>query len=126
MSDAAQITLQVDLGPEADEEEVADATSRLQRELLDLDVDAVEPVRGGPAPAGTKAVDVLAIGGLVVTLANSAGLSAVVGTIRSWLSGGRERSVEIAVDGDVLKVTGVSSEEQHRLIDSWLERHADR
>jgi hypothetical protein len=44
----------------ADVEEVAELTRRqLRRALLELDVDAAEPVPGGQAPPDTKAVEAL-------------------------------------------------------------------
>ena len=58
---------------------------QLRRELLDLDVDVVEvPGAGEPRP-GSRAVDVAAIGALVVNLADPQLLAAVVATVRSWL-----------------------------------------
>jgi hypothetical protein len=40
---SATLGIQVAVGPDGDAEEVAEATARLRRELLDLDVEAVEP-----------------------------------------------------------------------------------
>jgi hypothetical protein len=75
----AKLDLQVDLGPEAPVEEVAEATLQLRRDLLELDVDAVELARAGEPPPGTRAVDFIALGALVVTRnaassSNSAGM----------------------------------------------------
>lgn len=125
MSDVAPVLMQVGAGPEAGPEEVEELTSRLRRELLELDVEAVELARSGPAPPGTKAVDVLAIGGLIISLAKSSVLSNVVKTVQQWLGRDGRRSVEIQMDGDVLKLTGASDEEQRRLVDAWISRHAD-
>lgn len=121
-----QLSLRVDARGDADAEEVAEIASQLRRELLDLDVEAVELARAGPAPAGSKAVDVLAVGTLLITLAKSSGLAAVVGAVQSWLSGRHQRSVKIEIGGDTLEVTGVTSDEQRRLIDDWIARHTDR
>jgi hypothetical protein len=49
--------LQVAVGPDTDAEEVAEATLRLRRELLELDVDAVEVPGAGEPPPGTGAVE---------------------------------------------------------------------
>lgn len=49
-------------GLDADAEQVADATLQLRRELLDLDVDAVELSRAGEPPPGTRAVELAALG----------------------------------------------------------------
>jgi uncharacterized protein YidB (DUF937 family) len=126
MSEQSQVSLQVEAGPDADAEEVAEATAQLRRELLELDVDSVKVPEGGPPPPGSKAAEVLAIGSLIVTLVKSTGLGAVVHTIQSWISRQQQRSVKLAIDGDTLEVTGVSSDEQRRLIDEWIARHATR
>jgi hypothetical protein len=111
---------------DADAEELAELTSRLRRELLDLDVEAVELPQAGEPPAGSKAVELVALGALVVTVAKSDLLASVVATVRSWLSGHQQRNVKLEIDGDVLEVSGVSSKEQRRLINEWLRRHESR
>jgi hypothetical protein len=125
-SGPAKLDVQVDLGSEADPEEVAEATSQLRRELLELDVEAVELARAGEPPPGTRAVDFMALGTLVVTLANSQLLNGVVGAMRSWIGGHPQRSIKLELDGDVLELSGVSSEEQRRPADAWLRRCARR
>ena len=120
----AALGLQVTVGSDGDAEEVARATLQLRRELLNLDVDAVDvPVAGEPPP-GARAVDVAAIGALIVNIADSQLLTAVVTAIRSWLAGSSRRSIKLELGGDVLELTGVSSTEQRRLTDEWLARHA--
>ena len=48
---------------DADPEELAELTSRLGRELLDLDVEAVELERAGKPPPGIRApIDLVALG----------------------------------------------------------------
>ena len=51
------------------------------------------------------------------------GLRAVVTTVGTW-SSRTGRTVEVSIDGDVLKVTGVTSRQQGEIIDAWLARHA--
>jgi hypothetical protein len=111
---------------DADPEEVAEATLQLRRELLDLDVGAVEVPRAGEAPPGTKGVELAALGGLVVNMAKPELLGAVIAAVRSWLSRSRQRSIKLALGDDVLELTGVSSDEQRRLADEWLRRHDRR
>lgn len=119
----AVLSVQVAAGPDGDAEEVAQATSQLRRELLGLDVDAVDVPEAGEPPPGSRAVEVAALGALVVKFANSQLLAAVVATIRSWLAGSSRRSIKLELDGDALELTGVSSKEQRRLADEWLARH---
>ena len=116
--------IRVDAGPDADADEVAEATLQLRRELLDLDVDAVEPAPGGEPPPGTRGVELAALGALLVTVSQSGLLAPVLEAVRSWLAGSPRRSIKLELDGDVLELSGVSSKEQRRLTDEWLRRHA--
>lgn len=118
--------VQVAVGPDGDAEEIAEATLQLRRELLDLDVDAAEVPGAGEPPPGSKAVDVATVGALVLNLADSQLLAAVVAAVRSWLGGSSRRSIKLELGGDALELTGVSSKEQRRLTDEWLARHTSR
>jgi hypothetical protein len=122
----ATLGIHVAVGPDADAEEVAEATLQLRRELLDLDVEAVELPRAGEAPPGTRAVELAALGALVVTVGPSPLLGPVAATIRSWLASAPQRSLKLELEGDVLELTGLSSKEQRRLVDEWLRRHESR
>jgi hypothetical protein len=119
----ATLGIQLAVGPDDDAEEIAEATLQLRRELLDLDVEAVEQPRGGKPPPGTRAVELAALGTLAVTLSQSQLLAPIVTTIRSWLAGQPRRSIKLELDGDILELTGVSAKEQQRLADEWLRRH---
>ena len=122
----AQLAAVVDAGPDSDAEELAELTRRLRGQLLELDVDAVEPATGGEAPPGSKGVELLAIGGLVIQFAmKSEVLKSVVNATTAWLGRQQGRSVKLTLDGDTLEVTGVSSDEQRQLVDLWVARHAD-
>lgn len=118
------LDLQVAIRADDDVEEIAQATLQLRRELLDLDVDAVEVPAAGEAPPGARAVDVAALGALAVNLADPQLLAAVVAAVRSWLTGSSRRSIKLQLGGDALELTRVSSKEQRRLTDEWLARHA--
>jgi hypothetical protein len=114
----------VDAGPGADEDELERLAHSLRTELLELDVDSVEPASAGPAPDDARAVEALMLGALIVKVGRSSeALSTLVRTVRGWLGDG-ERRVRIELDGDVLEVSGVSTEERQRLVDAWIERHA--
>jgi hypothetical protein len=119
------LTLHLTAGADADPEELDEVTRRLGTELLNLDVYAVEPVRAGDAPPGTRAADVLALGSVLVTLARSGDtLKMLVGVVQAWLHTQPARAVEMQIGGDTLKLSGVSSAEQARLINLFVERHS--
>jgi hypothetical protein len=110
---------------EADAEAVDALTSQLRRQLLELDVDSVVPITAAAAPPGTRAGEEVVLGSLLVTLAKSPELfKALASVLQSWLGPRPARSVELQIGGDTLKVSGVSSDEQQRLIQLFVDRHA--
>lgn len=113
--------LRIRLPEDRDAEELARAAGQLREELLELDVLRVEPV-GDTAPEGAKGLGEL-MGWLMLQLGTMGGLRSVVDTAGAWASRS-DREVEISYGGDVLRVTGVSSAQQERIIDAWLARHA--
>ena len=122
--EAAALELSVDAGPGADDDELERLARSLRAELLELDVDAVEPAATGPPPDDARAVEALMVGALVVRLArDSEALSSLVRTVRGWLGAHADRRVRIELDGDVLELTGSSDDERQRLVDAWIERH---
>jgi hypothetical protein len=122
-----ELALELETLPHTDSEELAALVQRLRGELLDLDVDRVEPLTAGEAPEGAKGVELLALGVLVVQFVLQPGvLTSIVDGVRSWLQRQSVRSVKLTLDGDSLEVTGVSSEEQDRLVELWIARNAAR
>ncbi len=125
MTEPTQLQLQMGLDPESDPEELSGLMDLLRDELLELDVEAADAVPAGEAPPGSKGIDFALAGALVVKLVRSRGLlQAVVNTVSHWVQAARMRGVRIEIDGDVLEVTGVSSQEQRALIDAWIQRHS--
>jgi hypothetical protein len=103
-----------------DPEEAAALTYRLRTELLDLDVESVEPATESDLPEGTKGVGL--VGAVAVRLGKVA-LKSLVTKVRDWASR-NNRAVEITIDGDTLKLTGATPEQQDRLLTVWLAKHA--
>ena len=123
--DRLRVNLRLEAGDDADAREIDQLTLELRRRLLELPVDAVDPVSGGAAPPGTRAGEVIALGALLMTLAKSPEvLKVAVGTVQSWLGARQGKSIEMEIGGDKIKLSGLSSEEQRRLVDLFVERHA--
>jgi hypothetical protein len=119
-----QLKLNINAGPEADIEELAELTRQLREELIELEVEAVDLVSAGETPAEAKAGDSVTWGTLMVTLAASGGiLTTLINVLQAWLTRHEQRSVTLAIGDDKLEVKGLSSEEQQRLINTWLSRH---
>ncbi|MFI7627270.1 caspase, EACC1-associated type [Microbispora rosea] len=122
---AAETTrLTIEIGDEnAGPHELEDLTARLRAELLDIDVETVQAERGAPPPPGARAVLSFSLGGLVVSLAGTELLAAVVSAVTAWLARNQHRSAKLTIDGDAIELTGVPSGEQRRLTDLWVRRH---
>jgi hypothetical protein len=104
---------------DADAEELERLTSQLRGQLEELDVEAVEPIPGGPAPDGSKALDWAALGGLLVQLGPGA-ITAVVSTIQAWVSRDSKRSVTIKSGDRELVLTAATADQQERLVEAFL------
>ena len=107
---------------DSDAEELADLAAELHAELLSVDGASIAPLTAETAPEGAKGLGDV-IGWLVAQFGTLDGLRAVVAAVRGW-SARTGRTVEVSIDGDVLKVTGVTSHQQGEIIDAWLARHA--
>jgi hypothetical protein len=111
----------------ADAERVDQLTDYLRRELGQLDVDGVRRLTSGEAPPGSRGLEIMAVGGLLVTLGRGAqSLASVLTTIRGWLarSPGPVRTVRVELGGDVLELSQATAAEQQRLIELFVSRHA--
>ncbi|WP_214324393.1 caspase, EACC1-associated type [Nonomuraea sediminis] len=105
----------------ADAQELDEVTARLRDELLQLDV-LVTPSDAGHGPEGSRAVLSFTVGGLVIALAGTELLAAIVEAVTAWLTRNRSRAVKLEIEGDVLELTGVDAGEQRRLTEVWLRR----
>jgi hypothetical protein len=111
----------------ADEERLVLLTGYLRADLLQLDVENVTTLRAGETPPDARAADLAVVGGLLVTLGESAeGLKAVILAIRDWLrrGQGKPRAVRLELDGDELELSQASAADQERLIELFVRRHA--
>jgi hypothetical protein len=121
-----RLSLKVELsaGDEAGAEEQDELTHALREELLELDVQDVERPVGAVAPDGARAGEVIALSTLLVTLGQGA-LGIVTSAIGRWVDRRGGRSVTLELDGDRIELGGVSEEDQRRLIETFVARHAE-
>lgn len=113
--------------PAVDDEGVDRVAQNLREELLQLDVSSVRAATAGPAPEGSKAVSLAAIGALIVVVKGSAeALDAVVSTVRAWLkrSPAPERTLRLTLNGQTLELTAATEEQQQALVDRFVQAAA--
>ena len=87
------IELSVDSG---DATELDALTRQLRTEVEELRIDSVEQVSAGTAPEGTKAVDLVAIGQMAVTLAPTI-IPPLFDLLKSWVDRKPSTPVKIKV-----------------------------
>ena len=117
----SKLKISIDGGAGSDDEEMAVLGQRLRRDIQELDVDAVEFVRGGAAPAGAKG-DPITLASLAVTLAPVA-LKSLFDLLQSWIVRHDKASVTIEMGNDKVTLTGSPSKEQLAVIQAAIARH---
>jgi hypothetical protein len=107
----------------ADQERLEELAHSLRRDLLELDVDAVERLSLGQAPPGSKGLDIAAAGAMIVVAKESVEMAArVMETIRSWLrrSPGPARTIKVTLNGQTLELSAATEAQQQQLVDKFL------
>jgi hypothetical protein len=120
-STSSSVRISIDGGTASDQEELAALGQRLRRDIQQLDVDAVDFVRGGAAPAGAKG-DPFTLASLAVTLAPVA-LKSLFDMLQGWTSRHGNATVTIEMGADKLTMTGTPSKEQLAIIQAVLHKH---
>jgi Effector Associated Constant Component 1 len=114
---AGNYELYLAVGGGADDEEVDEYRRALQWELNELEgVARVDQISAGKAPEGTRAIDLVVIGGLAVALKQAGMFDAVVSTLKAWIESGNRRKQRRKVvikrpDGTMLEFDGYSLKE---------------
>jgi hypothetical protein len=121
MADSGGLVLQVYPAPEDDAGELTELAGWLRTELLDLDVQGVDQLLSDAVPAGAKGVAAIA-GWLAVQLGPEA-LRTVLAKVADWVTR-NDRVVEVSYGADTLKLGRATREQQEKVIDVWLARHA--
>lgn len=102
----------------SDPAEIDRLTHQFRQELLGVDVEMVTVPSAGTA-SGAKG-DPVAIGTLVVTLANSAVLASICQLARTWVTRDRGRRIVVKNGDRTLEVDGSSAGQQQQVIDAFL------
>jgi hypothetical protein len=112
-----ELRILLQTGSDSDDEELASHTSKLRRRLLELDVDDVRLASAGPPPEGARSAGALEVGTLLVALAGTPHLLSSVGQVlSSWMSSRHGRSVAVQIGDDRIELSGITREDQERLL----------
>jgi hypothetical protein len=118
-----RLTLAIEGTPDSDREELAQLTGQLRSQLLELDVERVDLVRGGQAPPGSKVVDPITIGAIIITLAPTV-IQAVVGLVQNWHKDHPVSSIKVTLGDDSVELANASPEQLEQLTRAFIARHA--
>ena len=122
---SSHILVQVVGHQDTDAVELDQLARQLRRRLLANNVH-VRLAQAGDIPPGARATDVITIGTLIVTAITSRPiLTSILSTIQAYLEVSKARSIKIQIDDDSLEVTGLRLDDQRRLIESFVDRHAN-
>ena len=114
--------------PDGDSEALDVLMRDLRQELLQLDVESVSTVPVGPAPKGSKGLDMAAAAALLVQVQGSVtALSMVVSAVRTWLQRGKDpgASVKLTIGDQTLELSRATTEQQERLVQEFLRSQTD-
>jgi len=122
------VILKINTSQDYDAEEIERLTIQLRRDIEELDVEEVTSIKGDASPPpGSKSGDIVTLGSLLVTLAASGGVfTSLIDTLKSWLSRHQHNTITIEIGQDKFQVSGISSDDQQKLINSWIERQKQR
>ncbi|HEY0796963.1 MAG TPA: hypothetical protein VGD64_14415 [Acidisarcina sp.] len=115
------MNLILDAGPGADQQEIAELGQKLRREIQQLNVDDVQFLRVGKAPAGAKG-DPITMANMAVTLAPVV-LTSLFSLLQMWLTRHDKSTVTIEMGGDKIVLSGSPSKEQRDILQAALARH---
>ena len=123
--------MRVDLYDEGlDPAEVEELTIALRGELLQLDdVEDVTSAPGGPAPPGSRAIGLIALGSMIVSAKPTVeAIARVVGVLRDWLGrrsrqGAPSSTLRITVNGQTLELTPTAGQ-QAALVQEFIQSAA--
>jgi hypothetical protein len=122
MENLTQLKISIKQPMSDDIRELEQLTYQLRDEIKELDVEKVGIEKSiDEIPKGAKTGEIVTFGNLLVHLAPSV-IPSIINSAISWLSNHKSHSITVEIDGDKLEVTNPSSEQQKRLIDTWI-RH---
>ena len=89
-----RLILQIEAGPQADPDQIDRQTRNLIRELRELHIESIAPVRLENPPPAAKAGEAIALGSVVVSVLPSI-LETVILFLRDWSKRGADRRVKL-------------------------------
>jgi len=90
----AQLILEINLGEDADPDELDLRTCQLREELQDLVIESVGPLKTGEVPEGAKAVEAVTLGALALAVL-PVFMPKLVEFLQSWVNRAEYRKIKV-------------------------------
>lgn len=94
MSKVLKVNVHIDVGQDADEEEVDLLTRELRDEIQELEVESVALVKDKTTPEGTKSVEAVTFGALAVAVLPTV-VPKLIDLLQNWSTRGEGRKIKI-------------------------------
>ncbi|WP_412538780.1 hypothetical protein R8Z50_23350 [Longispora sp. K20-0274] len=106
-----------------DEVDTDDAVSGVLGELALLPAEDVSRPTGGDAPEGTRSGELVAVGGVLLTLAgNPEVVTTVLSGLWGWLDRRGRGRIEVTIGGDQLVLDSSTPAERAQIIGAYVDR----
>jgi hypothetical protein len=99
-----QLTVSLGAPPDADADERSRLAYQFLAEAKDLEVESAELVKGGPAPEGAKAAEVVTVGAVAVVVLPVV-LPKLIEFLQTWTLRGSGRTIKIEVGESKMEFT---------------------
>lgn len=83
-------------------------------------------VTEGEIPQGSKVVEPVSWGTIILTLLAARGVvPSLINLIQSWLTRNERKSITLEMNGNKLQITGIPLEQQQLLIEDWIGKNTN-
>ena len=122
-----QVTINVGVGPDADRQDLDRLTRLLKKEIEDgvIGVQRVEFKKEDDVARGAKPAMAVVLGSLVADVLPAA-LEKMVDLLKWWSGRNGGCTVVLKYGKDELRLTGVTKDQEDRLIQEWVARHGTK
>jgi hypothetical protein len=118
------VTLSISAVAGSDAGHVEDLLAGLLDELRERAIDfSIVPQRGPDTPGTKDASQLISPTGVMLALASSGGLVALINAVQGWLLHNKSKEVSVEIGGDKITLKGPSDDQLVAVLEAFLARH---
>ncbi|WP_280152267.1 hypothetical protein [Piscinibacter sp. XHJ-5] len=121
-----EVTLSISAGPGSDAGDVEEALIGLLDEARERAIGfTIVPQPPTHLPGAKDASQLLSATGVMLALASSGGLVALINAVQGWLLHHKSKEVSIEIGGDKITLKGASDDQVAAVTEAFLARHRE-